>query len=262
MKMFLTRIGFGSKAVVTGRHDPGRPAQRAQRHGGPRADPGRHRRPGVRAPDVARRGPAPHRAGHRRRLRAGRPGRPLGRGHRDDLRPTGTPPARPAPATTPTSPPAPARGTGPRGRRAGLRQRRAVGGRGRRGPLGRAGPQRAARGGRAGRGRAVAPLRRRGGHRRAQQAVHGQDGPTDVLAFPIDDPISGRWPDAGTTGPTATSSTTTTCRCCWATWWCARPWPAQAPSTPAPTTTRSPCSSCTASSTCSATTTPSPRRRR
>jgi probable rRNA maturation factor len=28
------------------------------------------------------------------------------------------------------------------------------------------------------------------------------DGPTDVLAFPIDDPIdAGRWPDAGTTGP-------------------------------------------------------------
>jgi probable rRNA maturation factor len=28
-----------------------------------------------------------------------------------------------------------------------------------------------------------------------------KDGPTDVLAFPIDEPISGRWPDAGTTGP-------------------------------------------------------------
>jgi probable rRNA maturation factor len=29
-----------------------------------------------------------------------------------------------------------------------------------------------------------------------------KDGPTDVLAFPIDDPTaSGRWPDAGTTGP-------------------------------------------------------------
>jgi len=28
------------------------------------------------------------------------------------------------------------------------------------------------------------------------------DGPTDVLAFPIDDPIDpGRWPDAGSTGP-------------------------------------------------------------
>nr|MBO2503729.1 rRNA maturation RNase YbeY [Thermoanaerobacterales bacterium] len=30
----------------------------------------------------------------------------------------------------------------------------------------------------------------------------GADGPTDVLAFPIDDPaVAGRWPDAGTTGP-------------------------------------------------------------
>jgi probable rRNA maturation factor len=28
------------------------------------------------------------------------------------------------------------------------------------------------------------------------------DGPTDVLAFPIDDPaVSGRWPDSGTSGP-------------------------------------------------------------
>jgi probable rRNA maturation factor len=28
------------------------------------------------------------------------------------------------------------------------------------------------------------------------------DGPTDVLAFPIDDPVEpGRWPDAGTSGP-------------------------------------------------------------
>ena len=28
------------------------------------------------------------------------------------------------------------------------------------------------------------------------------DGPTDVLAFPIDDPVdAGRWPDSGTTGP-------------------------------------------------------------
>ena len=28
-----------------------------------------------------------------------------------------------------------------------------------------------------------------------------KDGPTDVLAFPIDEPVSGRWPDASTTGP-------------------------------------------------------------
>ena len=30
----------------------------------------------------------------------------------------------------------------------------------------------------------------------------GADGPTDVLAFPLDDPIdAGRWPDSGSTGP-------------------------------------------------------------
>lgn len=30
----------------------------------------------------------------------------------------------------------------------------------------------------------------------------GADGPTDVLAFPIDDPVdTGRWPDSGSTGP-------------------------------------------------------------
>jgi len=30
----------------------------------------------------------------------------------------------------------------------------------------------------------------------------GSEGPTDVLAFPIDDPIDpGRWPDSGSTGP-------------------------------------------------------------
>ena len=61
------------------RHDPGRPAQRPQRHGRPRAHPRRHRRPGLRAPFVARRRAPPHRAGDRRRLRAGRPGGPLRR---------------------------------------------------------------------------------------------------------------------------------------------------------------------------------------
>ncbi|MGV3759427.1 MAG: rRNA maturation RNase YbeY [Actinomycetota bacterium] len=34
------------------------------------------------------------------------------------------------------------------------------------------------------------------------QRFMGKDGPTDVLAFPIDDPIDGgRWPDSGSTGP-------------------------------------------------------------
>lgn len=34
------------------------------------------------------------------------------------------------------------------------------------------------------------------------QRFMGADGPTDVLAFPIDDPVvAGRWPDAGSAGP-------------------------------------------------------------
>jgi probable rRNA maturation factor len=34
------------------------------------------------------------------------------------------------------------------------------------------------------------------------QRYMDKEGPTDVLAFPIDDPIdSGRWPDSGSTGP-------------------------------------------------------------
>ena len=34
------------------------------------------------------------------------------------------------------------------------------------------------------------------------QRFMGAEGPTDVLAFPIDDPIDpGRWPDSGSTGP-------------------------------------------------------------
>jgi probable rRNA maturation factor len=34
------------------------------------------------------------------------------------------------------------------------------------------------------------------------QRFMGADGPTDVLAFPIDEPVDGgRWPDSGSTGP-------------------------------------------------------------
>lgn len=34
------------------------------------------------------------------------------------------------------------------------------------------------------------------------QRFMGAEGPTDVLAFPLEDPIdSGRWPDSGSTGP-------------------------------------------------------------
>ena len=91
------------------------------------------------------------------------------------------------------------------------------------------------------------------------------EGPTDVLAFPIDDPVvAGRWPDAGTTGPDRDDpepgdlplllGDVVVC-----------PAVAAAPGarrTPAPTTTSWRCWWCTACSTCSATTTPSPRRPR
>ena len=72
MKMFLTRIGFGSKAVITGDATqvdvPGGRSGLAEIE----AILGEHRRPRVRAPDRSRRGAPPHRAGHRRRLRAQR----------------------------------------------------------------------------------------------------------------------------------------------------------------------------------------------
>ena len=70
MKMFLTRIGFGSKVVVTGDITqvdvPGGRSGLAR----PRAGADRHRRPGVRPPHRGRRRAPPHRGGHRRRLRA------------------------------------------------------------------------------------------------------------------------------------------------------------------------------------------------
>ena len=73
MKMFLTRIGFGSKAVVTGdvtQVDLAAGAQRpARARGGPR--PASTGLAFVHLTSQGRRAP-PHRAGHRRRLRAGR----------------------------------------------------------------------------------------------------------------------------------------------------------------------------------------------
>ena len=80
MKMFLTRIGFGSKVVVTGDVTqidvPGGPVGAARPRGGARLGAG----PGLRPPDPARRGAGPHRGRHRVRLRAGRRGQRLGSG--------------------------------------------------------------------------------------------------------------------------------------------------------------------------------------
>src|SRR5205085_6736714 len=49
---------------------PGRPGRRPQRPARPGEGAHRHRRPRLRPPHVEGRGPPPHRAGHRRRLRA------------------------------------------------------------------------------------------------------------------------------------------------------------------------------------------------
>ena len=71
MKMFLTRLGFGSKVVVTGRHHAGGPAVVADV--GPargRADPAGRRRRRVLPPDVVGRRPAPPGQRDHRRVRA------------------------------------------------------------------------------------------------------------------------------------------------------------------------------------------------
>ena len=74
MKMFLTRLGFGSKVVVTGdvtQIDLPEGRGRSGLLAGARR-PRRHRRPRVRRARLARRRAAPHRAGHRRRVRTTR----------------------------------------------------------------------------------------------------------------------------------------------------------------------------------------------
>ena len=72
MKMFLTRIGFGSKVVVTG--DVTQIDVAGGRSGLPGLEAvlGAVPEPGLRAPDPARRGAGAHRGGHRVGLRARR----------------------------------------------------------------------------------------------------------------------------------------------------------------------------------------------
>ena len=74
MKMFLTRLGFGSKAVVTGDVTQIDLPEGRGRSGllQVRDVLDRHRRARVRRARVRRRRAAPHRAGHRRRVRAPR----------------------------------------------------------------------------------------------------------------------------------------------------------------------------------------------
>ena len=86
MKMFLTRLGFGSKIVVTGdvtQIDLPDGRGRSGSAGGALHPRGR-RRPGVRGPRFRRRRAPPHRAGHRRRLRGER--RRSSRERRDERR--------------------------------------------------------------------------------------------------------------------------------------------------------------------------------
>ena len=65
MKMFLTRLGVNSRAVITGRQDAGRPAEaRGERPRADRAHPSRHRGNRVPLPQRRRRHPAPPRARH------------------------------------------------------------------------------------------------------------------------------------------------------------------------------------------------------
>ena len=93
----------------------------------------------------------------------------------------------------------------------------------------------------------------------------GKTGPHRRARLPASTPpTSPRWcmhRQPPPVAPTGRRPTRATCRCCSAMWSSARPWPrGRRPSTPAPSTTSWRCWSCTASCTCSATTTPSPTK--
>jgi hypothetical protein len=106
-----------------------------------------------------------------------------------------------------------------------------------------------------GRDRGVDPLRRRDAIADLNKRFLGKDGPTDVLAFPIDEEPSesGRSPTRGAPGPaTPARSPDRSADACSATWSSARPsLTATPPSTPGPTRTNWPCWSCTGSCICS-----------
>ena len=76
MKMFLTRIGFNSRVVVTGDTTQVDVAERQERPGRSRTHAHRHRRPGVRQADGRRRGAAQDRRRHRRGVREAAARRP------------------------------------------------------------------------------------------------------------------------------------------------------------------------------------------
>ena len=181
--------------------------------------------PRVGPPHEPRRRAPPHRAGHRRRLRAGRPSRRptrRPRRRRRRLRPTTDSRARrrarrsrsrvagagcPTRATSRCSS-ATSRPTSPVDAHA----------------LAAAGRAGAAPRGHRRRRRAVAAVRRRGHHRPSSTSGSwAPSGPTDVLAFPLEDDLvePGRFPDSGTTGPgrpPGAHRRRPSRRCCSATW--------------------------------------------
>ncbi len=191
MKMFLTRIGFGSKAVITGDTTQVDVAGGKSGVAGLETDAGRHRRAGVRAPVEHRRRAPPHRAGHRQRLRTGRWRRQLLDG-----------PGRRAVTLRPPSPPT----------------RRRAGGDGEVTVF--VADEQAHHPVDVARWSALAErvLEAEGVRGEAELSVlfvdvdaitvlnrdfMGEEGPTDVLSFPIDGELApgGRWPDDGGPGP-------------------------------------------------------------
>ena len=169
MKMFLTRIGFGSKVVVTG--DTTQVDVQGGRSGlrRPGTDPHRHRRAGVRPPrrsaDVVR-----HRivadivAAYERSPAARR------RDHEARWVTAPDPDSAPRGSAATASP----RCSAPTSRRRSRRHSTA-------GPPGRGGPRRR---GRPRPRRAVAAVRRRGGDRRAERGVPGQGRPDRRARLP------------------------------------------------------------------------------
>ncbi len=223
MKMFLTRIGFGSKCVVTG--DVTQIDVPGGRSGLVGLEPvlggiDGHR---LRPPDPPRRRPPPDRGRHRRRLRHGRRAGGITRSDHRRLR------RRRAAGRIRSTSPAGPRWPGRCSRRAGVKGETEV-------SLLFVDEE------------AIAAL---------NEQFLGKSGPTDVLSFPIEDEPgpTGRSPDFGGTGP-GHLGRGRRARPCSATSSSARRWrPATPRSTASASTTSWPCSSCTACCTCSAWTT-------
>ena len=174
MKMFLTRIGFGSRVVVTGDVTQVDVPNGKSGLARPRARAPGHRRAGVRPPRRERRRAPPHRRRHRRGLRARRPTAPRRGGRRClNLRVPPSAPTRPSMVV----------GADEQWRR--RRHRRPDRGRRRRRPVVPSGPRRAA--GPACGGELTLTFVDRDEIAELNAEHLGKPGPTDVLSFPLDD---------------------------------------------------------------------------